>query len=155
MTEISKPTVTPDDFWTRYRDWEVEALKVATENKARLFSVLAAAGVTLVRVAFNGEGDSGGIEHVAAFKGEEPIELPKAPVEIASLRYSDSEPYRRELPTSEAIDTVVYDLLSATNGGWENNDGAFGEFVFDVAKESIVLDFNERITDSENTTYTW
>ena len=38
-------------------------------------------------------------------------------------------------------------ILEQTHGGWENNDGAYGEFTFDVAERTIKLDFNERISD--------
>jgi hypothetical protein len=36
-----------------------------------------------------------------------------------------------------------------THCGWENNDGAYGDFIFDVAKRTITLDFNERYTASD------
>lgn len=42
-----------------------------------------------------------------------------------------------------------YDFLSDTYGGWENNDGAYGEFCFDAAARTIHLEFNERFTSSE------
>ena len=35
------------------------------------------------------------------------------------------------------------------HGGWENNDGAYGEFCFDASARSIHLEFNERFTSSE------
>ena len=46
-------------------------------------------------------------------------------------------------------DLVAYDFLSETHGGWENNDGAYGEFSFDVAARTITLDYNERYTATE------
>ena len=49
----------------------------------------------------------------------------------------------------EAVETLVYDLLRQTHGGWEINDGAYGEFVFDVAERTIKLDHNERYASSE------
>ena len=38
-------------------------------------------------------------------------------------------------------------ILEQEQGGWENNDGAFGEFTFDVAERTIELEFNGRFTD--------
>lgn len=155
MTEISKPTITPDDFWAQYRAWEVEATKVATGNKARLFAALAAAEITLVKVMFDGEGDSGQVEDVYAFKGDVQVEFPKTSVEITSLSYWNSEVQTREQPLSEAVETLAYDFLSATHGGWENNDGAYGEFLFDVENDTITLGFNERFTDSTHHAHAW
>jgi hypothetical protein len=48
---------------------------------------------------------------------------------------------------------MVYDFLDRTHAGWENNDGADGEFVFDVASRTVTLDYNERYTASNNFNY--
>ena len=56
---------------------------------------------------------------------------------------------------SETIEHLVYDALSETHGGWENNEGAYGEFVFDVASGEIQLDYNERITSTEFYSHTF
>jgi hypothetical protein len=37
--------------------------------------------------------------------------------------------------------------------GWENNDGAFGTFVFDVADRTITLEHNERYTEVNITSH--
>jgi hypothetical protein len=50
----------------------------------------------------------------------------------------------------DAIETLCYDYLSQTHGGWENNDGAYGTFEFDVQQRSIRLDFDERFTDTNH-----
>jgi ParB family transcriptional regulator, chromosome partitioning protein len=39
--------------------------------------------------------------------------------------------------------------LEETHGGWENNDGAYGEFTFDVANRTITLAYNERHMESD------
>jgi hypothetical protein len=45
------------------------------------------------------------------------------------------------------IENVCYDSLSIHDYGWEDNDGAYGEFVFDVAEREITLEINERYTE--------
>lgn len=155
MSEISKPAVDPEDFWAQYRAWEVEAAKVATGNKARLFAALAADDITLVKIMFDGEGDSGQIEDVTAFAGEVQVDFPKTSVQITSLSFWKTETQTRELPVAEAVETLAYDFLSATHGGWENNDGAYGEFLFDVENDTISLDFNERFSDSTHHAHVW
>jgi hypothetical protein len=43
---------------------------------------------------------------------------------------------------------MAYDFLEQTHSGWEDGDGAFGQFTFTVADHSITLEFNERYVDS-------
>jgi hypothetical protein len=43
---------------------------------------------------------------------------------------------------------LAYSFLRQTHEGWENNDGAFGDFTFDVAERSITLEYNERYTET-------
>jgi hypothetical protein len=68
----------------------------------------------------------------------------------AGAELGKSEPQRSTVSIREAIEHVAYDFLSETHDGWENNEGAFGEFTFDVAKRTVTLDFNYRIIDSEH-----
>ncbi len=34
----------------------------------------------------------------------------------------------------DAIERLAYDFLEETHDGWENSDGAYGDFIFDVAE---------------------
>ena len=55
----------------------------------------------------------------------------------------------------DAIERLAYDLLEETHGGWENNEGAYGEFVFDVAERTIRLEYNERVMETEYSEHEW
>ena len=66
------------------------------------------------------------------------------------LAWGSPEIERQTLTVHEAIETLVYDFLRQVHSGWEINDGAYGEFTFDVAERTIKLDYNERYTSSEN-----
>ncbi|MGE4482918.1 DUF6878 family protein [Acidocella sp.] len=118
-------------------------------NKAALFGVLAAAGITTVVVSFDGYGDSGQIEEIAAQAGDEPAELPDEKIEILSPIWGSTETKRETYTIQEAIEHMAYAFLHQTHVGWENNDGAYGEFTFDVTERTISLDYNERYTSSE------
>lgn len=152
-TEISTPAFDPGDFLQRYAEYEKRAANLHPANKASLFAALRDAGITTVVVTFDGYGDSGQIENTEARNGDDPAEIPAIPVEIARLDFHATEPERLTEPLGEAIETLAYAFLEQTHGGWENNEGAFGEFVFDVAGETITLDYNERIETSENYTH--
>jgi hypothetical protein len=152
MTDATQPFVPA----TAASDWlamEREYARVANElrpaNKTALFDVLAAAGITIVRVAFDGEGDSGQIEDITATNADTVIELPPDQIEIAFATWGQSDVQRRSLSVHDAIEQLAYDLLGETHGGWENSDGAYGEFTFDVEARTITLAYNERHMDSD------
>jgi hypothetical protein len=56
---------------------------------------------------------------------------------------------------ASAIEILCYDHLEETHCGWENNDGAYGEFLLDVAERTVELEFHERYTATltENHTF--
>jgi hypothetical protein len=118
-------------------------------NKDRLFDGLVVAGITHVTVTFDGEGDSGQIERIAAWAGEAEVEFPAVEIPYAALTWDNPEVEMRQLSLQDVAEQLAYDFLSDTHGGWENNDGAYGEFCFDAAARTIHLEFNERFTSSE------
>ena len=114
-------------------------------NTDALFAALSAAGITSISVEFDGAGDQGQIEHVLVKRGATTVELPDQPtVEIALHVGNEVQTQTTTLGT--ALEHIVYDCLEETHDGWEINDGAFGEFTFDVAARSIELAYNERDT---------
>ena len=45
--------------------------------------------------------------------------------------------------------------LEEKHGGWEINEGSFGEFVFDVEARSLTLDYYGRIIDHEHSSHSF
>ena len=119
------------------------------QNQAALFDALAAAGITLIVVTFDGYGDSGQIENIEAKAGDSVVAMPAGEIEIAEAIWDQPEPSRSRVGIVDAIERLAYDLLDRTHCGWENNDGAYGDFTFDVAERTITLDYNERYTASD------
>ena len=118
-------------------------------NKAALFDALEAAGITTVTVTFDGYGDSGQIEDVTAQCGETIVDLPPGEVSLASATWNSDDVSTAQVEIAAALEQHCYDLLEQSHPGWENNDGAWGEFCFDAAARCIHLEFNERYTSSE------
>ena len=52
-----------------------------------------------------------------------------------------------------AIETVAWDYLYDLHCGGENNDGAYGTFVFDVPARTLTLEHNERYTEVNTTSH--
>lgn len=153
------PTIDPAALWAQIEAQHAARAAFAANalptNKTALFDTLAAAGITSVVVTFDGAGDSGQMNEIDARAGEIAAELPAVAVEIATPAWDGTGLDRRCVPIAEAIEALAYEFLEDTHGGWEINEGAFGEFTFDVAARSIQLDYNERIETSEYHGHSW
>ena len=150
---IPVPGTDLTDWFEKDREHVRRAEELLPANKSVLFDALAAAGITSVTVNFDGYGDSGQIEDIEAKTGDEIVELPDERIEIADPIWGSAEIKRQTHTIREAIEHMAYAFLCQTHEGWENNDGAYGDFTFDVAERTIALDYNERYTSSENYTH--
>ena len=113
-------------------------------NKTVVFDALATAGINRVTVPFDGEGDDGQIDGVHLEPaGSDPG---KTTVTVQHAGWGGGITEHAET-LAEAIETLCYGYLEHEYGGWENNDGAFGEFTLDVAAREVKLEFNARFTD--------
>ena len=152
MTDTtSAPTVNPDwEAWqAQARERDRLAKEVLPANKAALFDVLAAAGIVTVTVRFDGYGDSGQIEDIEACATDTIVELPPDRIEITEPLYDGSGLERSTPSVRDVIEKFAYDFLEETHGGWENNEGAYGDFTFNVESRTITLEYNERMITSE------
>jgi hypothetical protein len=124
---------------------------VRARNKALVFAALAEAGIHRVTVDYDGCGDSGQIENVEAWDAaDERIPFPADPkIELAPD--NPLQPHAAE-NLEAAVETLAWDYLEI-HWGWENNDGAFGTFVFDVPACTITLEHNERYTEVNTTSH--
>jgi len=144
-----------EDFTAAYRRHNELLAQCNRLNKITVFDALAAAGIDSVTVTFDGEGDSGQIEDVSACSAGGPRPLPDIQIEIRRVSWGSEEPEKTQATLCDAIEELCYDFLSETHGGWENNDGAFGDFTFSVKDRVIALDFNGRFSDSINYSHTF
>ncbi len=152
MTDCEPAPVPALDFaaWDRQeREHSSRADELLPANKTALFDALAAANITVVVVTFDGYGDSGQIENIEAKSDDEIVSLPHGAIEIARPVWGSNDIDRQSLSIHDAIEAMVYSFLGQTHDGWENNDGAYGDFAFDVADRTIRLDYNERRMESD------
>ncbi|QMW24672.1 hypothetical protein H3309_12920 [Sandaracinobacteroides saxicola] len=122
-----------------------------------IFDALITAGIVSLVVNFDGYGDSGQIESITAMGPDGEMALPEISIAYASPARADADDPvdRQPMPLAKAVETLCYDLLRQTHAGWENNDGAFGDFTFDVAARTIGLDHNDRYTAIESYAHQW
>ena len=114
--------------------------------KHNLFDLLEERGIVLVTVNFDGCGDSGQIESISAFDKNGEVAVPEDKLANAE---DDGEPVK------DVIESLAYDLLQSEHGGWENNEGAYGEFRFDVTGRTIMLACNIRISSADYSETSW
>jgi hypothetical protein len=117
-------------------------------NKATVFDLLAQAEIASVTAEFDGEGDSGQINDIIAYKDREAVPLPDSSVTLLRASWDTGKQEPQQATLYDAIETLCYDYLSQQHGGWEDNDGGFGEFTFEVAERKVELEFNARFSDS-------
>jgi hypothetical protein len=123
-----------------------------THNKNLIFAALADAGIHRVTVDYDGSGDSGQIDSIEAWTAtNEKIPLPSS----RKVQLASENPDRRvdHIGLEAAVEELAWDFLYDNHGGWENNDGAFGTFVFNVPDRTITLEHNERFTDVNTSTH--
>jgi hypothetical protein len=154
MTDDTSPNTSAFDTasWLA-KDQEYARLcaSIHPQNKAALFDALSPYSITHVVVTFDGCGDSGQIEDISAKAGDKDAALPSTNIEIARASWGSPDIVRSNHSVSDAIQELAYELLRQIHAGWENNEGAYGEFTFDVAERTITLDYNQRIETSEYT----
>lgn len=123
-------------------------------NKGQIFPSLAAAGITHLTLRYDGSGDNGCTEEDCAFKGDAATEIPET---IVCVQYQSWEGaiITQDLPLPQAIETMCMDIAETHHMGWENNEGAYGDFSFDIVTGTIGLEHHQRFEDYDTSTYAW
>lgn len=156
MTDKPATDLTPDtddptsSIFSEYAEYQTRAKSLFAANKTVLMEALAAAGISRVVVSFDGCGDSGQIDEVQAYRSDETVSFPDVSITVSSTSWSDPAITSTQRPLKEAIEYMAYDILEMKYGGWEINDGAWGDFTFDVENHAVTLDYNQRFSDSEH-----
>ena len=93
------------------------------------------AGIDRVQILYDGCGDSGCIESITYTDGQG----------------STVDPAGTLAMTEEQLMDLFYDLTQARHPGWENNDGAYGEFHWNLKDDALKHIHNDRFTDYDTT----
>lgn len=126
-----------------------ERAEEVRKERTDLLSVLKAAGITSVEAHYDAYGDSGNIEQVTLLPERPEPERPAA---------AEAVPLESEVPLDEppsrlpdAIMTRLQDMLWSTvyalHPGFENNEGGYGDIIWDLATDQIAIEHSERFVD--------
>ena len=163
MTETDKnePHTEPDAAKDAVRvDWDRKDREHAGRvdelfaiNKVTLFDTLAVAGITVITVEFNGYGDEGQIDPPVAYAGQNQIAVPEKQIEILTTKWGKPDIEHEMVTVNEAVNTIAWAILGRLHAGWQDGEGAFGEFEFAVEARVIRLDFNARYVETDIYSY--
>lgn len=129
------------------------AEQINKANKQTLTQFMRDNGISHITLQFDGCGDSGQIEEVAAYP-EDKQDLIHS--EIATIRHHHKYSNDKwELVTetiqadvSSLAEDVAYYVLEQRHGGWEINEGSYGKIVIN-ADGSGSIEYNERVVTTE------
>jgi hypothetical protein len=155
LTRKGQTMTDAQDLQLRWARFSAAVAKANKLNKGIVFGALSAAGITHIAVGFDGEGDQRQIEDAAAFAGDKSADFPTTTVKIYRAHSGCEKLSTQKTSLREAVEELCYAYLEQEHGGWENNDGAFGEFSFHVAERKIELDFNGRFIDYSHSSHTF
>jgi hypothetical protein len=143
---------------------------MTTEEAVRViknFCQLAASyNANAIYASYDGSGDSGCMD--VSIKHER-FPLPTGEIGNSSQRlesdtirqfsytaigyfFKDIIKQSNTLITKEKIDEVEQAMMDLLPGGWEINDGSYGEITADVATGQITVEHNERYTEVNSST---
>ena len=126
-----------------------------TELKAALIPLLQQARIARVEVRFDGCGDSGAVEELLCLDAaDEPVMCPDVAVALPRNHQPDGigihAPSPPEVTLEAALERLTYLALERHHPGWENNDGADGQLVIDVAEASFTLECSVRFIATDD-----
>jgi len=133
-----------------------ERKRKSKESLKDVCATLFNAGITLIEVHYDGYGDSGSIEYVSFFKGDKQLKeddvasmgLPTSTVQEYNYKSTgDKDRYiTKECTLVEKVMDCAYDFLP---GGWEINEGSFGDLKINTETAKATLEHNHRIQETE------
>jgi hypothetical protein len=126
-------------------------------NKKTLLKAMRRLGIQKIEVSYSGVGDSGAIDEVSGIGADGVIVDIVSAGSIALIRTVSNfengswseRSVRKRMPFHEACEEYVCDWLEANHMGWENNDGADGEVVIDLAESKVTFTHNSHYIATE------
>lgn len=113
--------------------------------------------IKTIEVEFDGAGDSGQVESVQFLDADSKSVTPALTLgecRIIRGHVLENGVWRDNVEThnlsiEDGVEQIVYDLLEQDYAGWEINEGAYGNFYFDIDERNIKCEFNQRIESTE------
>jgi hypothetical protein len=135
------------EFSARQAEREAQAQVEIEHLKEAVIPCLRQAGIAKVEVRFDGSGDSGALEEIVCLDNADgTLVCPEAVLDPIPSDRPDETERADPVLLPAALESLAYLALERHHPGWENNDGACGELVINVAEASFVLVCQVRYT---------
>jgi len=146
------------DYMAEYYKRAEARMSEAKESlKKDICPILLGAGITKVTVHYDGYGDSGTIEYVMFFKGDKEVTSDEvSSLDLPAFTYNkfvygninagEDNLVPTQCTLTEKIEDCAYDFLP---GGWEINEGSFGDLQIDTKLCTVVCEHNHRVESTE------
>ncbi len=139
------------DFAVRQAERQTQVVEEIQQLKTVILPRLQDAGIARVEIRFDGCGDSGAVEECACLDAAcAGIPCPDETLLEGEAGSVDRTGSREPQSLGQALEQLTYLALERHHPGWENNDGACGELVIDVAEATFVLDCSLRFTATDD-----
>ena len=132
MTHVSQTAIAASELLSQFEKRREQERQRALVTLTEVCPQLSRLGADRVVMTYDGYGDSGCVESVKAYSDEHDVEL--------------------DTTVLEQLTTVAEQLLPL---GWENDGGAFGELILQVAERRLVREHNWRIESCEYSEEEW
>ncbi len=126
-------------------------------NKTQLLDALKRAGAVRATVSYHGGGDEGCADGAGAFSGDGASVDLAGTVLVFRERYDHANGQwttsidQQEEPLDAALCDYAMEAVARHHGGWENNEGGYGEVVFDCEAGTVRLEHNDYIIETDYT----
>jgi hypothetical protein len=132
---------TADDFFANYLRLAQEREQAAAAQLKAACAPLASVGIKNITWSYDGSGDSGDMESRTITS----IHGPCSDKDYAAAIKGLGQDLQKQLALEE-LEKAVWELLP---GGFEVNDGGYGEVILDTTDRLISVQHNARITETE------
>ncbi|MGD9846292.1 MAG: DUF6878 family protein [Variibacter sp.] len=140
-----------EQFLARWNERNERLRKANEVSREAIMDALVRLGIERIEVSFDGCSDSGQIEDFVITGGSQEL---TGEVTVVSAPWTGAnEP--RTCKLDDAVEDLCYALLEQEHAGWENDDGAHGTFVFDVATRTVTLECHVRYTAYNTSEYSF
>lgn len=143
------------DFMARYLEADARRRSMAPQIVQRavhaLREALVPGGITRITIRYDGYGDSGQIEDITLYRSEDALSEDDAvfglKIEVPTYQQYTDELEERQISGElrEVLDYLAMDIIDLQHGGWENEEGGYGEIRIDITAGDVEHAHNERI----------
>lgn len=124
-----------------------------TETEA-LFSILEKHGVEEVTVSYDGSGDSGEVYdmQVSGKVVSDVVINDNSEIDMEKFKKVGVEFCKKKI--MDCVEHISMTLVDEKEGGWENNEGARGDVIWNIKDKKIIISHQERVMEYSDRDYT-